>query len=69
MVNWEQEVKPNFGYHDAGQIGEFAAALVETHFLFLNVDFVFVQVLDVEPLLVDVPENQRMLFAQGVCGI
>jgi hypothetical protein len=33
------------------------------------VDFVFVQVLDVEPLLVDVPENQRMLFAQGVGGI
>jgi hypothetical protein len=69
MVNWEQEVKPNFGYHDAAHIGEFPAALVETHFFVLHVDFIFVQVLDEEALLVYVPEDQRVPLAESVLAV
>jgi len=42
MVNGKQEVKPDFGYHYACQIGEFSAALVQTHFFVFHMDFVFV---------------------------
>lgn len=66
MVKWEQEVKPDFSYHDAGHIGEFSAALLETHFILFDVDFVLVEVLDVKTLLVYVPEDQGVLLAECV---
>lgn len=69
MVNWEQEVKPNFGYLDASHIFEFLATLVETHFILINVNFVLVEVLDEETLPVYVPEDQRMFLAECVDAI
>jgi hypothetical protein len=60
---WQKKVKPDFSYHYAGHVSQFAAALIKCDFFILNVDFIFVEIFYKKTLLINVPENYCVLLA------
>ena len=61
----QQEVEPDFGYHNAGHVLQLFGDTVQRNFFAFDVDLVFAQVLNVETLLVDVPVNLSVFLAQS----